>query len=100
MKKVINVFYIIGLLFFYKVEAYEVKSIDLSITNNLSYCVYYFYDDIIDINKTECFDNIAYGSYIDYFQDKPKKGYVLDSFTPITVLNNDDYLIVRYHKVN
>lgn len=65
---------------------------------SLSYCVNYFYDGIIAINNTDCFYGQPLGKEITSFVDKPKEGYVFDSFDSITVLDIEENIMNVYYK--
>lgn len=66
--------------------------------SNLSYCINYFYDGIIAINNTDCFYEQPYGKEVTSFVDKPKEGYVFDSFDSITVLDIEENIMNVYYK--
>lgn len=66
--------------------------------DNLTYCVNYFYEGIVDINNTECYYNQPYGKEITSFIDKPKEGYVFESFDSITVLDQEENIMNVYYK--
>lgn len=79
-------------------EEGNVINVVYSIRDNLSYCVNYFYDGIIDINATECYYDQTYGKEITSFIDKPKEGYVFDNFEPIVVLDQEENIMNVYYK--
>lgn len=79
-------------------EEGNVINVVYSIKDNLSYCVNYFYDGIIDINATECYYDQTYGKEITSFIDKPKEGYVFDNFEPIVVLDQEENIMNVYYK--
>ena len=86
---------------------FNIKELDNEINvvytkkNNLSYCVNYFYDGIIFINNTECFYEQTYGKKITSFTDKPREGYVFESFDEITVLDIEENIMnVHYKKAS
>ena len=96
LKLLLLLFLLVNIL---KVDAL-IEPIDFNIDTNYSYCVYYFYDGIIDINNTECYYNIPYGITIDSFIPKPKEGYVLDNFNKIKVIDNiNNYINVSYRSL-
>lgn len=79
-------------------EKDNIINIIYSKKNDLSYCVNYFYDGIIDINKTECFYGQPYGKNITSFIDKPKDGFIFESFDPITILDKEENIMNVYYK--
>lgn len=79
-------------------EKDNIINIVYSKKNDLSYCVNYFYDGIIDINKTECFYGQPYGKNITSFVDKPKEGFIFESFDPITILDKEENIMNVYYK--
>lgn len=79
-------------------EEGNVINVVYSIKDNLSYCVNYFYDGIIDINATECYYDQTYGKEITSFIDKPKEGYVFDNFEPIVILDQEENIMNVYYK--
>ena len=67
--------------------------------DNLSYRVEYYYDGVIDDNKTEVYTNILYGTKVDNYPDKLIDGYKFDSYSgDITVTDNDGVIKVYYVK--
>ncbi len=81
---------------------YDLKKVDLFMEDivYLNYCVNYFYDGIIDINNEECYYDVPYGSIIDTFIDKPKDGYILDFYVPITLVSNEEnYMNINYRSL-
>ena len=67
--------------------------------DNLSYRVEYYYDGVIDDNKTEVYTNILYGTKVDNYPDKLIDGYKFDSYSgDITVADNDGVIKVYYVK--
>lgn len=67
--------------------------------DNLSYRVEYYYDGVINTDKTEVYNNILYGTKVDSYPDKLVDGYKFDSYSgSITVVDNDGVIKVYYVK--
>lgn len=98
LKEITIVLLIIVLIKIDPVYAYSNDYSQEEMKENLTYCVNYFYEGIIDINNTDCYYNEPYGKKINTFIDKPKEGYVFDSFDPITVLDIEENIMNVYYK--
>ena len=67
--------------------------------DNLSYCVEYYYDGIIDSSKTDCFNNVTYKDIINSYTKKQPVGYeYIGDNIPLTIEDSTNNVIKVYYK--
>gem|GEM_PF-3875681 len=64
---------------------------------DLSYSVEYYYDDVIDENRTEVFENQIYGSIIEAYQDNVIEGYELTSTENLPLEIDVDQNVIKVY---
>ena len=66
---------------------------------DLTYCVHYYYDTILDEDATETYENQTFGEEVSTYTPKLKDGYRYDSDTaPITIGTGENIIDVYYVK--
>ena len=83
---------------YYVIEDNMVIDIVYSKKTNLSYCVNYFYGGIISVNDTNCYYNQTHGTFVNFFIDKPKEGYVYSGYDPIIILDIEENIMNVYYE--
>ena len=66
---------------------------------DLTYCVHYYYDNILDESATETYKNQTFGDEVSDYTQKLKDGYKFDRDTaPITIGTTENIIDVYYSK--